>query len=105
MADLQREEAPPASATRRLEWHSRQGIVLALTFLVVLAAVSVSSGLVVYTAWQHDLENGLFALAFAVLSARAVLSWFLWHSADQPVNSSANQQDPESRKPADRAIR
>ena len=52
--------------------------MLSLTFLCIFAAVCVSAGLVVYTAWYHDLKNGLFALAFAVLSARATLSWFLW---------------------------
>jgi uncharacterized integral membrane protein len=57
--------------------------MLALTFLFVLAAISVSAGLVVYTAWRHDLTNGLFALAFAVLSARAALSLILWHDSDQ----------------------
>ena len=57
--------------------------VLAVTFLFVLAAVSVSAGLVVYTAWLHNLKNGLFALAFAVLSARAALSWLLWQVGDQ----------------------
>ncbi len=105
MAGLQREEVPPAGTIRRPAHRSRQRIVLALTFLFVLAAAFVSSGLVVYTAWHHDLENGLFALAFAVLSTRAVLSWFLWHSTDQPANSSANQQDPESRKLTDGVIR
>lgn len=51
---------------------------LALTLLFVLAAVSVSSGLVAYTAWKGDLANGLFAILFAVLSAKAALSWMLW---------------------------
>ena len=51
-----------------------RGVVLVLTFLFMLAAVSVSTGLVVYTASRHDLAGGLFALAFAVLSARAALS-------------------------------
>ena len=34
-----------------------------MTFLLVIVAVSASAGLLVYTAWRHDLENGLFALA------------------------------------------
>ena len=55
-------------------------IMLALTLLFVLAAVSVSTGLVAYTAWRGDLANGLFAILFAVLSAKAALSWMLWHS-------------------------
>ena len=53
-----------------------RGVVLVLTFLFVLAAVSGSTGFVVYTASHHDFANGLFALAFAVLSARAALSGF-----------------------------
>ncbi|MBD0355925.1 MAG: hypothetical protein ICV57_01960 [Rubrobacter sp.] len=73
--------------------------MLALTFLCILAAVCVSAGLVVYTAWHHDLKNGLFALAFAVLSARATLSWFLWRESDQP-SSATYQQDREGRKAA-----
>jgi hypothetical protein len=79
--------------------------VLAVTLLFVLAAISVSTGLVVYTAWLHDLENGFFALLFATLSVRAALSWCLWHhswSATQRVNY---QQDREGRKPADEAMR
>jgi hypothetical protein len=64
------------SAAREAEWPGRRGIVLVLTFLFMLAAVSASTGLVVYTALHHDFVDGLFALAFAVLSARAALSWF-----------------------------
>jgi len=56
------------------------GIVLTFTLLFVLAAVSVSTGLVAYTAWRGDLSNGLFAILFAVLSAKAALSWMLWRS-------------------------
>ncbi len=55
---------------------------LALTLLFVLAAIAVSTGLVVHTAWNHELENGLFALLFAVLSAKAALLWLAW--SDQP---------------------
>ncbi len=58
--------------------------VLAVTLLFVLAAVSVSTGLVVYTAWLHDLQNGFFALLFAILSVRAALSWVLWRDSAQP---------------------
>ena len=56
--------------------------MLLLAFLFALAAVSVSAGLVVFTAWRQDLKDGLFALAFAVLSARAALSWVLWRDGD-----------------------
>jgi hypothetical protein len=79
--------------------------MFALTLLLVLAAVFVSAGLVVYTAWHHDLKNGLFALAFAVLSARAVLSWILWHSSSQSFSSSSDQQDRGARKPPDEPLR
>jgi len=65
-------ESPAGRAAR--------GIVLTLTLLFVLAAVSVSTGLVAYTAWRGDLANGLFAILFAVLSAKAALSWMLWWS-------------------------
>ena len=65
-------ESPAGRATH--------GIVLAFTLLFVLAAVSVSTGLVAYTAWTHDLVNDIFALLFAVLSAKAVLSWLAWQS-------------------------
>jgi hypothetical protein len=83
----------------------RRTTMFALTLLLVLAAVFVSAGLVVYTAWHHDLKNGLFALAFAVLSARAVLSWILWHSSSQPFSSSSDQQDRADRKPPDEPLR
>ena len=96
MADPLDELAPESNAPSA---GSRTGLsfVLALTFLCILAAVCVSAGLVVYTAWHHDLKNGLFALAFAVLSARATLSWFLWRESDQP-SSATYQQDREGRK-------
>jgi hypothetical protein len=78
-----RDEVVPARNTPRTGLR----IVLALTFLCILAAVCVSAGLVVYTAWHHDLKNGLFALAVAVLSARATLSWFLWRDDEgDPAN-------------------
>jgi uncharacterized integral membrane protein len=59
-------------------------MVLTFTLLFVLAAVSVSTGLVAYTAWRGDLANGLFAILFAVLSAKAALSWMLWRSDHEP---------------------
>lgn len=79
-----------------------RAVVLSLTFVFVLAAVVISAGLVAYAAWNHDLKNGLFAIAFAVLSARAVLSWVAWSS--QPPAASF-QQDREGRKPADETTR
>ncbi len=79
--------------------------VLAATLLFVLAAVSVSTGLVVYTAWLHDLENGFFALLFATLSVRAALSWCLWLDSSQHSATTSRQQDREGRKPADEPTR
>ncbi len=52
--------------------------VLVITFLLVAAALFVSCALVVYTAWAHDLRNGLFALLFAVLSSQIALNWLRW---------------------------
>jgi hypothetical protein len=55
-----------------------RALVLGITLLFVAAALAVSSALVVYTAWIHDLRNGLFALLFAILSAQIALNWLLW---------------------------
>ena len=85
-------EVSPARSARHGRHPAGHGVVLALALLFVLTALSVSVGLVVYTAWRHDLDNGLFALAFAVLSARAALSWFLWHSSDQNLAVSDRQK-------------
>jgi hypothetical protein len=52
--------------------------VLGVTLLFVVVALAISSALVVYTAWIHDLRNGLFALLFAILSAQIALNWLLW---------------------------
>ena len=91
MADP-REKIPESTARHAAQPGSGGKAVLALTFLFTLVAVSVSTGLLVYTAWHHDLKNGLFALSFAVLSARAALSWVLWRddaSDPSPPNSIA----------------
>ncbi len=80
------------------------GLMLVATFLFVLAAAVISTGLVVYTAWRHDLQDGLFALAFAVLSARAVLSWRLWHHSLQ-LSALSHRQEREPRKPTDETLR
>jgi hypothetical protein len=53
-------------------------MVFTMTFLLVLAALSVSVALVVYTAWRHDLVRGGFALLFAVLSTQMAMNWLLW---------------------------
>ena len=71
------------SPTRQVEQGSGPKAILALTFLFVLVSVFVSAGLVVYTAWNHDLSDGLFALAFAVLSAKMAFSWVLWRDDEK----------------------
>lgn len=53
----------------------------------MVVALTLSSALVVYTAWLHDLKKGFFALIFAVLSAQMALNWFLW-------KDEAEEQDP-----------
>ena len=58
-------------------------LMLGITLLFVLAALAVSSALVVYTAWSHDFSHGLFALLFAVLSAQIALNWFLWKDDEE----------------------
>ena len=68
-----REAGPDGPARRAL-----RVVVLGTTLLFVIAALAISSTLVVYTAWLHDLRNGLFALLFAVLSAQIALNWLLW---------------------------
>lgn len=72
-------------------------VTLALTLLFVLVAITVSAGLVVYTAWLHDLNNGPFAVLFAVLSAKATLSWLAWNDQDYrygpPAADDQQKQD------------
>jgi hypothetical protein len=60
-----------------------RSLVLGVTLLFVIAALTVSSALVVYTAWIHDLRNGLFALLFAILSAQIALNWLLWREDEE----------------------
>ncbi len=79
-----------------------RNLVLALTLIFVLAAVAFSTGLVVHTAWNHDLNNGPFALAFAVLSARAALTWV---SLGSQFSAVSYKQERVGRKPADEATR
>ena len=69
-----RRETRPDGPVRRV----LRAVVLGTTLLFVVAALVVSSALVVYTAWLHDLRNGLFALLFAILSAQIALNWLLW---------------------------
>ncbi len=69
----------PNGAVRR----AFRALVLGITLLFVVAALAVSSALVVYTAWIHDLRNGLFALLFAILSAQIALNWLLWKDDEE----------------------
>lgn len=93
--------ATPREGDRAPVRYAGRSSVLALTLLFVLAALAASTGLVVYTAWNHGLKDGLFALAFAVLSARAALSWRVWQKTDPPTG----QPDYGDRKPANEATR
>lgn len=89
MAEPAREDAESQAQ------HVPRRATLALTLLFVLAAISVSAGLVVYTAWLHDLENGPFAVLFAVLSAKATLSWLAWNDQDGSAQSLAVGNQPK----------
>ena len=73
-AEEPRRETSPDGTVRR----ALRAIVLGTTLLIVIAALVISSTLVVYTAWLHDLRNGLCALLFAILSAQIALNWLLW---------------------------
>ncbi|CAN5900861.1 hypothetical protein BH23ACT11_BH23ACT11_02930 [soil metagenome] len=52
--------------------------VLGITLLFVIVALLVSTALLIYTAYSHDLSRGVFAVAFTVLSAQIALNWLLW---------------------------
>lgn len=60
-----------------------RGFVLVVTLIFVLAALLISAALVVYTAWLHKLQEGAFALLFAVLSAQIAMNWLLWRDDDE----------------------
>ena len=57
--------------------------VLGVTLLFVVAALTISSSLVIYTAYRHELLNGVFALLLAVLSAQIAINWFLWKDEEE----------------------
>ncbi|QYJ14336.1 hypothetical protein Rxycam_00132 [Rubrobacter xylanophilus DSM 9941] len=78
-AEESRSRGGAGGALRRL----LRGLVLGVTLAFVLFALLVSSALVVYTGWHHDLRNGVFALTFAVLSAQIALNWLLWRSGGE----------------------
>lgn len=71
-------EDPPGDRSRSTLRRAARGIALGITLLFVLAALLVSILLLIYTAWSHDLNRGVFALVFAVLSAQIALNWLLW---------------------------
>lgn len=79
-------ENPPADRQVTLLRRAARGAVLGVTLLFVLAALLVSILLLIYTAWSHDLSRGLFALAFAVLSAQIALNWLLWKQDDEEAS-------------------
>lgn len=58
-------------------------MMLLCTLLFVISAVIISSGILVYTAWRHDLEDGAFALIFAVMSAQIALNWIRWREGEE----------------------
>ncbi len=57
--------------------------ILGVTFLFVVAALAISCALVIYTAYRHELQNGIFALLLAVLSAQIAINWFLWKDDEE----------------------
>ena len=75
----------PQSTGRRdgLIRRALRAVVLGVTLLFVVSALTVSCALVVYTAWRHDFPHGLFALLFAVLSAQIALNWFIWKDDEE----------------------
>jgi hypothetical protein len=82
-AEEPRREPGPDGPVRRV----LRVIVLGTTLLFVIAALGISSALVIYTAWLHDLRNGLFALLFAILSAQIALNWLLWKDDEEEEHS------------------
>jgi hypothetical protein len=78
-ADPPREEPRRDGPIRR----AFRVVVLGVTLLFVVAALAVSCALVVYTAHRHDLQNGVFALLLAVLSAQIAINWFLWKDEEE----------------------
>jgi uncharacterized integral membrane protein len=76
-------ESQPESRRDPIVRRAIRTTMLGITLLFVLAALAVSSALVVYTAWLHDLRNGVFALLFAILSAQIALNWFLWKDDEE----------------------
>lgn len=81
---MSRVTAEPARGSRRdRPRRVARAVVFTATFLLVFAALAVSVALVIYTAWQHDLGRGVFALLFAVLSTQMALNWLLWRDDEE----------------------
>ncbi len=78
-ADLPQSRGRSESILRK----ALRAVVLGVTLLFVVSALAVSCALVVYTAWDHDLSHGFFALLFAVLSAQIALNWILWREDEE----------------------
>lgn len=78
-ADPPREEPRRDGPVRR----TLRVAILGVTLLFVVAALAISCALVVYTAYRHDLQNGVFALLLAVLSAQIAINWFLWKDEEE----------------------
>lgn len=77
------EEPQSGSRTDNAVQRAFRAAVFGLTLIFVVAALAISSALVVYTAWTHDLRNGVFALLFAILSAQIALNWLLWKDDEE----------------------
>ncbi len=78
-ADLPRDEPSRDGPVRR----ALRVAVLGVTFLFVVVVLYFSWSIVFYTAYRHDLQNGVFALLLAVLSAQIAINWFLWKDEEE----------------------
>lgn len=68
---------------REAERAALHKLVLGLTLVFMVFALAAASALVVYTAWTHDLGNGVFALAAAVATARIAMNWLVWKDEEE----------------------
>ncbi len=74
--------------TEDLMHRAAQAVATGVTFVFLCAALLVSSTLLIYNAYSHNLKGGLFALIFSTLSAQITLGWLLW--------KANNQQNPKN---------
>ncbi|MBA2691650.1 MAG: hypothetical protein H0U65_04035 [Rubrobacter sp.] len=58
-------------------------LVLGLTFPFAIPALAAASALIVHTVWTRGLENGAFALAVAVATARIAMNWLVWKDEEE----------------------